>query len=141
MAFDTAVIYVRGYIGQDVKDLRKDKKGKEYCSFSVCVTTGKNMLTWYQCKVYGDIGINLVKKGRILKGKEAMIKGIPSLSTWKQNGNTRVSFNIFCDWVCIQDKVLEKVEHQRDLDLANDIDEDIPDEVVQDLNSEDVAPF
>jgi single-stranded DNA-binding protein len=139
MAFQTALIFITGYIGQDVTELKKDSKGQTFCRLSVGVVNSKSYSTWYQVMVYGDLAKNLVEKERIKKGLECMVKGIPSFSSYvdKKSGQTKANFGIFADWIFIQDRVITK-EQQKDLEKANQIDAAIPDAEVEGLED---APF
>lgn len=138
MAYDNCIIHIKGYIGADVKTLGTDKNGKPFIRFSVAVANNKGQSTWYQVTVYGDLAKGLIKKERIKKGHEAVIKGVPVFSSYRdKNGMQKPSFGIFADWVSIQEKVLEKGQHFDDLDKANKIDQEVSDKDIEEIE----APF
>lgn len=137
MAYDNAVIHLRGYIGADVKTLGTDKNGKSFIRFSIACANNKGASTWYQITVYGDLAKALVKKERVKKGHEAIVKGVPVFSTYRdKSGVAKPSFGVFADWISIQEKILEKGQHLDDLEKAKEIDK-IPDEDIEEIE----APF
>jgi single-stranded DNA-binding protein len=138
MAYDNCYIFIRGYIGADVKTLGTDKNNKNFIRFSVAVNNNKGASTWYQVTVYNDLARALINKQRVIKGYEAVVKGIPVFSTYKdKNGIAKPSFGIFADWISIQEKLLEKGKHFDDLEKAKQIDDQVSDEDINEIE----APF
>lgn len=132
------MIFANGYIGKTITEVSFTKSGLPFVKFSVGESIkgdkGKKDVRWHQCIVFGDFAVGLVEKQRLIRGWECIFIGYQTGGTFKtKDGKTIPSNDIKVTSFVSNEKVMSKKEHLQDLDKANEIDEQIADEELNDI--------